>query len=101
MWLWDLASANYILKLTGHTCRIVSVDWSIDGSTVSAASLDGTILLWALDNKDAWYEFYCFKLFSFFYFHLRKASYLHRLQTCWAVKSDQEKDGRYSFIIWP
>uniref|UniRef100_T1H904 WD_REPEATS_REGION domain-containing protein n=1 Tax=Rhodnius prolixus TaxID=13249 RepID=T1H904_RHOPR len=54
VWLWDLASANYILKLTGHTCRIVSVDWSIDGSTVSAASLDGTILLWALDNKDAW-----------------------------------------------
>ncbi|KAK9509515.1 hypothetical protein O3M35_006818 [Rhynocoris fuscipes] len=53
VWIWDLASGNYILKLTGHTCRIVAIDWSNDGSTVSAASLDGTILLWAIDNKEA------------------------------------------------
>ncbi|KAL1123310.1 hypothetical protein AAG570_002396 [Ranatra chinensis] len=49
VWLWDLAGGSLVYQLAGHTSRIVSIDWSHDGSTVSACSFDGTVLLWSLD----------------------------------------------------
>ncbi|XP_014293980.2 TAF5-like RNA polymerase II p300/CBP-associated factor-associated factor 65 kDa subunit 5L [Halyomorpha halys] len=53
VWLWDLARGSLIQQLAGHTSRVISVDWSHDGSTVSASGFDGTVLLWSLDNQNA------------------------------------------------
>lgn len=53
VWLWDLAGGSLIYQLAGHTSRVISVDWSHDGSTVSASGFDGTVLLWSLDSQTA------------------------------------------------
>ncbi len=44
--LWDVASASEIRTLSGHTDRVQSVTFSVDGKTLASGSDDGTIKLW-------------------------------------------------------
>lgn len=53
VWIWDIATGSVLFQLAGQEKRVVSVDWSHDGSTVAAACYDGVVLLWSLDNEQA------------------------------------------------
>jgi WD40 repeat protein len=44
--VWDAASGQEVLTLTGHTGRVVSVAWSPDGKRLATGSEDQTAKVW-------------------------------------------------------
>jgi WD40 repeat protein len=63
--IWDTASGENLLTLTGHTASIISVAFSPDGSTLVTGSHDSTTRIWdatngqellALTGHDGWID---------------------------------------------
>ncbi len=50
IWLWDLPSGKLIRKLAGFPNMVESVAFSVDGSSLIAASRDGTLRVYATSN---------------------------------------------------
>ena len=46
--LWDVESRTNIATLEGHTGRVSSVSFSLDGAMLASGSDDGTVKLWDL-----------------------------------------------------
>jgi WD40 repeat protein len=46
VWILDIASAEWISKLTGHNSLVTSVAFVADGGAVLAGSMDGTFRFW-------------------------------------------------------
>lgn len=44
--IWDIASHNRIMTLTGHSGAVFSVDWSSDGAKIISSSEDQTVNIW-------------------------------------------------------
>jgi WD40 repeat protein len=50
--IWDVESRRQIMELTGHTAKIVSCNFSEDGSRLVSAAWDQTVRLWDLEHPD-------------------------------------------------
>ncbi|HUU61491.1 MAG TPA: kelch repeat-containing protein, partial [Acidimicrobiia bacterium] len=50
--LWDPATGQEQLVLSGHTAQVVDVSFSPDGSRLASVGLDGTMRVWALNLDD-------------------------------------------------
>ncbi|NWG16436.1 MAG: TIR domain-containing protein [Chloroflexi bacterium] len=48
--VWDAASGERRLSLTGHSEYVVGIEWSPDGSRILTASRDGTAKIWDAEN---------------------------------------------------
>lgn len=44
--VWDVATREPIVTLTGHSAPVIAVNWSPDGRTLATRSADGTFRLW-------------------------------------------------------
>ena len=44
--IWNLSTGSLVRRLSGHTAKILSLDFSRDGRQLVSCSLDGTICLW-------------------------------------------------------
>ena len=47
--VWDTATGQELIILTGHVLPLNSVAWSPDGKRLATASMDGTIQIYAMD----------------------------------------------------
>ncbi len=47
--MWDASTGATLATLSGHTSQVVSAAFSLDGSLVVTASLDGSARIWRLD----------------------------------------------------
>ncbi|KAG2038666.1 WD40-repeat-containing domain protein [Suillus americanus] len=50
--LWNVETGKVIAKWTGHTERVLSVCWSVDGNRVGSGSWDGTARVWNVKNGE-------------------------------------------------
>jgi hypothetical protein len=48
--LYELAGGKIGRTLTGHTGKVTSIGYSADGATLVSASLDGTVIRWAMET---------------------------------------------------
>ena len=48
--LWDVNTGKELKKITGHTDRVYSVAFSIDGNTLASGSWDNTVRLWDVNT---------------------------------------------------
>ena len=48
--IWNATTGTLVRTLEGHTARVTSVSWGLDGKTVATASFDGTVRIW--DTQD-------------------------------------------------
>lgn len=44
--VWDAITGEPIYRFLGHTGRVVSLSWSVDGRLLASGSVDGTVILW-------------------------------------------------------
>ncbi len=56
MWLWDLRTGRLIQKLKGFPDVVESVAFSIDGSSLIAASRDGTLRVYATSDYQSRFD---------------------------------------------
>jgi ribosome assembly protein SQT1 len=45
-YIWDTATGQEIVKLTGHTDSVVAVQFSSDGELIATGGMDGKVRLW-------------------------------------------------------
>lgn len=57
IWLWDLPTGKLIKTLTGFTDIVENVAFSADGSTLIAATRDGTLRFYGTSNYQSLFEF--------------------------------------------
>jgi hypothetical protein len=50
--LWDAATGEETLVLTGHSANVVDVTFGPNGRRLASVSLDGTMRVWAIDIED-------------------------------------------------
>ena len=48
--LWDVPTGDQIIVLDGHTQKVETLAFSLDGQTLVSTAIDGTILLWDWDE---------------------------------------------------
>jgi WD40 repeat protein len=46
--MWDMASADELITLNGHSEGVASVAFSPDGTLLASGSYDGTVVLWGV-----------------------------------------------------
>jgi WD40 repeat protein len=56
IWLWDLAKAQDVARLQGHTNYVFALDFSPDGKTLVSGSGDNTVRLWDTEPLAVRYE---------------------------------------------
>jgi Tol biopolymer transport system component len=56
VWLWDLRTGRLIQKITGFPDVVESVAFSVDGSSLIAASRDGTLRVYATSDYQSSFE---------------------------------------------
>ncbi len=56
VWLWDLRTGRLIQKLKGFPDVVESVAFSIDGSSLIAASRDGTLRVYATSDYQSRFD---------------------------------------------
>ena len=50
--IWDTAKGKCLGKLEGHTKRVVSVEWSLDGKCIVSGSSDWSVRLWRKNDEN-------------------------------------------------
>jgi WD40 repeat protein len=50
--VWNAASGQELLTLSGHTGPVTSVAWSSDSKWLARASDDGSVQIYAMDIQD-------------------------------------------------
>jgi len=50
--MWDAATGEELLTLSGHGDRVFSVAWSPDGKRLATGSSDGALRVYAIDIHD-------------------------------------------------
>ncbi|TFK47789.1 WD40 repeat-like protein [Heliocybe sulcata] len=53
-YIWDIATGQEIVKLTGHTDSVSSIGFSADGEMLSTGGMDGKVRIWRRVGKEDW-----------------------------------------------
>ncbi|KIO34734.1 hypothetical protein M407DRAFT_16684 [Tulasnella calospora MUT 4182] len=53
-YIWDVMHGEEVVKLTGHTDSISSIEWSFDGEMVATGGMDGRVRIWKRVGKQDW-----------------------------------------------
>jgi WD40 repeat protein len=51
--LWDAATGQYLLSLSGHSAAVNDLRFSPDGKRIVSASDDGSVKVWGEFDSDA------------------------------------------------
>jgi WD40 repeat protein len=50
--IYDMASRQFLLVLSGHTNTVAGLAFDPDGNQLASASHDGTVRLWNLERQE-------------------------------------------------
>lgn len=53
-YIWNVMEGEEVVKLTGHTDSVSSIEWSFDGEMVSTGGMDGRVRIWRRVGKTDW-----------------------------------------------
>ena len=52
IWLYDTATYEVVVRLTGHTAKITSVAFSPDGETLASSDRGNNVILWDTETGE-------------------------------------------------